>query len=319
MKRSVKLVLIFIGDILFSGVCLIVFALFHHVIQRNYESEDIKIESTENISTCENNKNEDQGIFACTCKTEAVSNDDKYVSENVAITIEHINEPNLIYHIADIHIKNIESFQTVFANDTFGKNYAEWPTAIDKKSNAIITINGDYYGLTNTGVVIRNGVLYRSTKNTADIAVLYRNGEFKTYRSKDFDVNKAVEEGAYQAWNFGPLLLDNGNAQTSFPTSTVIPKNPRTAIGYYEPGHYVFVNVEGRTATSKGMTLPELSSLFAKLGCKTAYNLDGGQSAMMVFNDKYVNNLCEDGRTISDAIIIKEVEKNEEVSENNNN
>ena len=59
------------------------------------------------------------------------------------------------------------------------------------------------------------------------------------------------------------------------------------------------------------MTLPELSNLFAKLGCKTAYNLDGGQSAMMVFNDKYVNELCEDGRTISDAIIIKEVEKNE--------
>ena len=70
------------------------------------------------------------------------------------------------------------------------------------------------------------------------------------------------------------------------------------------------------------MTLAELSSLFAKLGCKTAYNLDGGQSAMMVFNDKYVNNLCEDGRTISDAIIIKEVKKNEtneETKKDNNN
>ena len=88
MKRGLKLTLIFIGDILFSGICLIVFALFHHVIQRNFESEDVKIESTANISTCENSKNEDSGIYACTCKTEAVSNDDKYVSENVAINLD---------------------------------------------------------------------------------------------------------------------------------------------------------------------------------------------------------------------------------------
>ena len=316
MKKSVKLVIIFIVDVLLTGACLIVFALFHHVLKKELKSENLTIESDQNIVVCENNGNgsKDDGIYACVnkCTTEAVSNDEKYISENVAITITHHNEPRLIYHIADVHIKNIESFQTAFAHDTFGKNYAEWPTAIDKRNDAILTINGDYYGLANVGVVIRNGVVYRSVKNNADIAVLYRNGELKTYRSNNFNIDEAIKNGAYHAWNFGPLLLDaEGNAQTSFPTSTVIPKNPRSAIGYIEPGHYVFVNVEGRTKNSDGMTRPELSKLFADLGCKQAYNLDGGQSAMMVFNDKFVNDLCEGGRTVSDVIMIKEVNKDE--------
>ena len=43
-------------------------------------------------------------------------------------------------------------------------------------------------GLANYGVVIRNGVVYRSAKNNADVAVLYRNGELKTYRSNNFNV-----------------------------------------------------------------------------------------------------------------------------------
>ena len=312
MKRGLKITLIIIMDVLLTGASLIVFALFHHVLKAELKSEDVKIESTENIKVCESS--EDDGIFACTCKTQKESTETKYVSENIRIEITTYNEPKLIYHIADVHVKNIESIQTVFAKDSYGKGFYEWPHEIDKRSNALLTVNGDYYGLTSSGVIIRNGTVYRSSTNKADIGVLFRNGELKTYTSSEFNMDDVVSKGAYQAWNFGPALLDaNGKALTEFPSTTVIPKNPRSAIGYYEPGHYVFVNVEGRTDTSDGMTMAELSSLFEKLGCKSAYNLDGGQSAMMVFNDKFVNNLCEGGRTVSDVIVIKEV-----ANENNN-
>ena len=59
--------------------------------------------------------------------------------------------------------------------------------------------------------------------------------------------------------------------------------NPRSAIGYFEPGHYCFVQVDGRIESSRGMTLEELSQLFADLGCTAAYNLDGGQSSGFVW------------------------------------
>ena len=87
------------------------------------------------------------------------------------------------------------------------------------------------------------------------------------------------------------------------------PRNPRTAIGYVTPGHYIFVVVEGRTKTSAGVTMKQLASIFEKYECKAAYNLDGGQSSTMIFNEKIVNEFPtnEGQRTLSDAIIIREV------------
>ena len=99
----------------------------------------------------------------------------------MTIEIKSYNEPNLIYHTADVHVKNIESIQTVFAKDSYGKGFYERPHDIDKRVGALLTVNGDYYGLTNSGVIIRNGTVYRSSTNKADIGVLFRNGELKTY------------------------------------------------------------------------------------------------------------------------------------------
>jgi exopolysaccharide biosynthesis protein len=87
--------------------------------------------------------------------------------------------------------------------------------------------------------------------------------------------------------------------------SKVNPENPRTAIGYYEPGHYCFVVVDGRQdGYSDGLTLAELSQLFHDLGCQTAYNLDGGQSSMMVFQDSLVNQPYKGGRNSSDIVYL---------------
>ena len=80
-------------------------------------------------------------------------------------------------------------------------------------------------------------------------------------------------------------------------------KNPRSAIGYFAPGHYCFVVVDGRQkGYSEGMSLDELASTLASLGCQTAYNLDGGATAMMVFQGKLVNQPTNGGRTSSDII-----------------
>ena len=82
-----------------------------------------------------------------------------------------------------------------------------------------------------------------------------------------------LEQGILQTWIFGPRLLDdNGNALANFDTWDYIKKvHPRTALGYYEPGHYCFVVVDGRqTGYSRGMSLPELAKVFEDLGCTAA-------------------------------------------------
>lgn len=91
--------------------------------------------------------------------------------------------------------------------------------------------------------------------------------------------------------------------------STVKGANPRSAIGYYEPGHYCTVLVEGRQAGySKGMSMVQLSQLFESLGCKAAYNFDGGQSSVMTFMGEVYNQPANGGRSNSDMFYVAELE-----------
>ena len=79
--------------------------------------------------------------------------------------------------------------------------------------------------------------------------------------------------------------------------------NPRTAIGVYEPGHYILLVSDGRTKESKGLTLYELAEFLQELGVTTAYNLDGGGSSTMVFQGEIVNNPTTNGRKITERSV----------------
>ena len=116
------------------------------------------------------------------------------------------------------------------------------------------------------------------------------------------------EKGAYQAWCFGPSLLgEAGEKLTQFRTDKRIGRsNPRTVIGYYAPGHYCFLAVDGRSERSSGMTLTDLSAFCESLGLALAYNLDGGQTSIMTFGGKVVNEPSDGGRKSSDIIYICE-------------
>ena len=228
-----------------------------------------------------------------------------YQSANLNITLQKYESDRLVYYVADIYIRDIEYLRAAFANDTFGRGQREWTDLINKRNGGIIAINGDFYGARSDGVVIRNGELYRSANVSRDVCVVYWDGTMETYSPKDFDAKTAIQNGAYQAWNFGPMLLDdNGNPMTKF-NSTVGPTNPRSVIGYFEPGHYCFVAVDGRSKKSPGMSLTKLSKLMYSLGCKRAYNLDGGDSSVLVVGSKIVNNPSGNGgRRNSDIIMI---------------
>ena len=142
--------------------------------------------------------------------------------------------------------------------------------------------------------------------------MLYYDGTMRVMPGASFSVEEAIRDGAWQAWTFGPALLDtDGSVLTAFAsTNRIISANPRTAIGYYEPGHYCMIVVDGR-GESAGITLPALSQLFHDLGCTAAYNLDGGNSSIMVWQSEVINDPSGGGRESSDALLISEVKSYE--------
>ena len=241
--------------------------------------------------------------------TETVTvTENSYSSPDISITVTEETLGRITYYLADIYVRDITCFQSALANNTYGTGFRDSISDMALLNNALLAVNGDYYGNTNEGVVIRNGVIYRANRTDCDVCVLYYDGTMRVMPGSSFSLEEAIEDGAWQAWTFGPALLDtDGSVLTSFAsTRRIISANPRTAIGYYEPGHYCLVVVDGR-GESAGITLPDLSELFYDLGCTAAYNLDGGNSSIMVWNNEVVNEPSGGGRESSDALLIAEV------------
>ena len=65
--------------------------------------------------------------------------------------------------------------------------------------------------------------------------------------------------------------------------------HPRTAAGYTKDGKLILLVVDGRQKESRGVSLQELATLMAELGCVEALNLDGGGSSTIVVNGVRLN------------------------------
>ena len=245
-----------------------------------------------------------------------VVTDRSYTSPNVSITItEHhgdFKSGPAAYFVADIYVADLDCFGACLAGDTFGLYSSQPIEDVAEEHNAILAINGDYYSLqldAERSITVRNGEVYRAGKlSVADICVLFEDGTMETYAQREYDIDELLERGVRHIWHFGPrLLLPDGSVNYNHNASVAISYvNPRTAVGYYEPGHYCFVVADGRQGDwSVGLRLEELAEIMQGLGCKAAYNLDGGGSSVMYFNGekvKYQSN--GGGREVGDALFI---------------
>lgn len=228
-----------------------------------------------------------------------------YADESVSITVSEQEFRGAVCYVADIYIQDITRLRAGFPNgQPGGRNRRTDQIAADV--GALIAINGDYFSAQRTGPIVRNGTWY-STKfsDKMDVAVLTWDGEFLTFPKKQLTKEQFGALHPYQSWVFGPRLLDeDGNAFDEI-TGPLSDRNPRTAIGSFEPGHYCFVVADGRqSGYSRGLTLTHLSEFMASLGCTAAYNLDGGQTSMMATADSLINEPYRDGRPVSDIIYI---------------
>ncbi len=231
-----------------------------------------------------------------------VYTDTQYTDENIQISVTTVEQADLVYYVADVKLTSLQYFKTAFANGDYGRNLHEITSSQAKNNNAILAINGDYYGFDNTGLVIRNGTLYRDNP-VGESIVLMLNGEMRIV-DETVTGKSLIAQGALHSWSFGPTLVMDG--QYVERKSNVSIANPRTGIGIVEPYHYVFIVVDGRGVNgSKGLSMQDFAQVFVDLGCTVAYNLDGGGTSTMVMNEKIVNSPCYgEERSISDIIYI---------------
>ena len=235
----------------------------------------------------------------------------QYSDSKTSITLKQYREYDSNIYVADVTVSDASDLKTALANNTYGRNITDTTSDMAANNNAVLAINGDYYGARQSGYVIRNGKIYRDTSGNRDALVIQKNGEFKFVSESETSASDLLQEGALQVFSFGPVLLNNGEVSVdeNDEVGMAMASNPRTAIGYLGNNHYVFVVSDGRTSESAGLSLYELASFMKDLGVKDAYNLDGGGSSTMVFKGEIINNPTTSGRSgeeraVSDIVYI---------------
>lgn len=235
--------------------------------------------------------------------SDAVTTDTSYESDDASITISTVvtgsGDDTVTYYVADVVLTDATALQSAFAQNSFGENITETTSDTAEDNDAIFAINGDYYGFRDTGIVIRNGVVYRDEGAREGLA-FYLDGSVKVYDETATTADELVADGVWNTLSFGPAIvedsqvvagIDSVEVDTNIGNHSIQGDQPRTAVGVIDDNHLVFVVVDGRsTGYSKGVTLPELADIMTGLGATTAYNLDGGGSSTMYFNGELVNN-----------------------------
>lgn len=209
------------------------------------------------------------------------------------ITLSEIRIFDTTVHIAEIRIPDASWLRTAIANDTYGRNIKQTVAEMAADKDALLAINGDYFGFRNSGYVIRNGVLYRDRIYDSDQEDLciWPDGSMTVIRETEVSAQELMDQGVQDVLSFGPALVRSGEIQVSesLAIGPYSDDNPRTAIGMIEPLHYLFVVSDGRTNTDKGLTPYQLAELMRDMGAQLVYNLDGGGSSTMVYEGEIIN------------------------------
>ena len=262
----------------------------------------------ETISTVATTSTSTNTATASQAAKTATVTDSSYKDDNISINLTETTVNNTQVYVADITVSSSEYLKTAFAQNAFGTNVTAKTSETAADNNAILAVNGDYYGANSTGYVIRNGVVYRDTvrenSNNGDLAI-YKDGSFKIIYEDQISAEQLVKDGVVNLLAFGPTLVENGEIAvgTNEEVGQAMASNPRTAIGIIDENHYIIVVSDGRTSESKGLSLYQMAEVMKSYGVKTAYNLDGGGSSTLYFNGQVINKPTTGGNKISERAV----------------
>ena len=306
----------------FSILCVLVLALTSLALAEETEVEDVTLED----------ETESTVIFplpidltAGHAAPEENYNGMVYDDASLTVRMEQITTETAIWNVAYVTIADPSQLRTY----VMPKGRTNKISAMAKKVNAVVAIGGDYFGSDEGGYIVRQGEVIQKRKSpyeTRDLLCIDENGDFHILlRKRDAKLNgksKSINPdftaqlkelvGAHTLINvfeWGPALVIDG-VQQDIPASysgNLDHREPRCAIGQTGRLEYVLVVVDTvkhhDRSGKEGATGEELAQFMFELGCEQAYNLDGGNSALLVFHgENFSDKTVSEERSVSDII-----------------
>ncbi len=249
-----------------------------------------------------------------------------YEDGTLSVKVEKIATEKAVFCVARVKIADPSQLRTAVTP----KGRTEKISTMARANNAVIAIGGEFFKSDEGGYIVRMGAVQQGRKKpyeTRDLLCVDENGDFHIVLRKrdarddkgrttsinpDFTAQlKALTEThtLVNVFDFGPALIIDGALQP-IPASHAfnLDRNePRCAIGQTGPLEYVLVVVDTvkhhDRSGKEGATAAELAQFMLDQGCVQAYNLDGGNSCLMVFHgENYSDKTFNEERSVSDII-----------------
>lgn len=234
--------------------------------------------------------------------------DAAYSDPTITVAVEKGDYDGNTYWVARVKIAHPSQLRVCGVGDFAALNTLSGEY-IAKHANAVLAVDSDFWVFSESGLFIREGKVIRERiTGEQDLLAIDVNGDFRTYpmaTAEDAETLKK-DPAIRNVFSFGPILVKDGEAFYNEAYGDYYAaewERQRMAIAQVGPLEYLCVCTGARARGSRGMTLREFADFVATFGVQTAYNLDGGDSTLLYFHGKRINDPEYDHfREISDII-----------------
>lgn len=235
-----------------------------------------------------------------------------YQDPSITVRMEHGRFRQTNWTSVYIKLANASQLRTLKAGP-YGSTQEVQAATMARRVQAVLAIGGDFFCYHNYGYIVRQGVFYRNKPTGEhDVLIIDKEGNFDVLIRPDQQAmdqyDQARKAEIANAFTFGPAYIIKG--QPIPPEDlTELKGDPGRAqrMAFCQLGEleYLAIYSEGPSdVNSVGLSIPQFAELVASFpGIQTAYNLDGGSSATIVFKNQKINGpIAQRGRSIGDII-----------------
>ncbi len=232
---------------------------------------------------------------------------DYYKDPTIEVKCWKEKTKGVIFNYAEVTIADPSQFRRKLVHDVVSKKHLDFPSSTFKKMNGVVGMSSDYCAFRSYGTIVQNGNIVRNKVSSfMDLMIVDREANLTYVADKSFADSKYYNsEDLVYTIAFGPMIVNDYTVNTSrskmtkYPIGEPAQRYPRAAIAQFGyDKHYLLCTVD-----SPGLTLVDFAEVIQSKGVRFAYNLDGGQTAALMFNNQLFNNVAYGGeREISDIV-----------------
>ena len=219
---------------------------------------------------------------------------------------------NTVCTFAEVKIADGSQIRRALAGDAYSSSVQLKASDMAKAVNAVTAINGDFYAFRQIGVVVYQRNLFRFAPSVLDTCFFTASGDMLFAHAGELtdeaETKRFLEENdVLFSTSFGPILVENGQVCPipSYPVGEVHEYFARSAIGMTDDLHYLLMVTSSENSWQylDGMYAATAAQIMADRGCRKAYELDGGQTAVIIFDGMPANGIVYGAeRTMSDIL-----------------